>query len=72
MVFVSLIHLLFQLLIQLNNLMNLFIFVVNVDIDELLLLEKNMGQEFTSFRVILFCYSCCMCPLHFGFRFLSC
>ena len=45
------------LLILLNNLRHLFIFYINFDIDEMLLLETNMGLGVNSFRVIFLCYS---------------
>ena len=38
--------------VLLNNLRNLFMFCINVDIDETLLLEKNNGLGLNSFRVI--------------------
>ena len=38
----------------LNNLRNLFIFCINVDIDEMLLLDKNMGQRIHSLRDFFF------------------
>ena len=44
----------FLLLIVLNNFRNLFIFCVNIDIDELLL-DKNKDQWIKSFRVISLC-----------------
>ena len=47
----------FLLLILLKNQRNLFIFCINVDIDEILLLKENKGPGFNSFRVISLCYS---------------
>ena len=47
----------FLLLILLNSLRNLFIFCVNVDIDEILLLQNNKGQRVNFFRVISLCIS---------------
>ena len=47
----------FLLFILQNSLGNLFIFCINGDIDEMLLLEKNKGLGINSFRVISFHYS---------------
>ena len=47
----------FLLLILLNNLMNLCIFCINIDIDEVLPLDINKGPRVNSFRVISVCYS---------------
>ena len=47
----------FLLLILLNNFRDLFIFCINVDIDKILLLDKNKGLGIKSFRVISLCNS---------------
>ena len=47
----------FLLLILLNNFRDLFIFCINVDIDELLMTDKNRGLGVNSFRVISLCNS---------------
>ena len=47
----------FLLIILLNNLRNLFIFCINICIDELLLLDKNKDLGFNSIRVICLCNS---------------
>ena len=46
------------LLILLINLSNFFIFCINVDIDEMLLLQKKKGLGVNAFRVISLCYYC--------------
>ena len=46
----------FLLLVLLNNLRNLLIFCINVDIDKMLLLQKNEGLGINSFRIISLCY----------------
>ena len=43
----------FLLFILLNNFKNLFIFCKNIDIDVVLLLDKNKGLGFNAFSVIL-------------------
>ena len=45
------------LLILLNNLRVLFIFCINVDIDKMLLFDKNKSLGINSFRVISLCNS---------------
>ena len=47
----------FLLLILLNNFRNLFIFCIIVDIDGVMLLDKNKGQGVNSFSVISLCNS---------------
>ena len=48
----------FLLFILLNNVRNLFIFCINVDIDEMLLLQESKGLGVDSFKIIsLFFYS---------------
>ena len=43
---------------MLINFRNLFIFCINIDIDKMLLIDKNKGLGFNSFRVISLCNSC--------------
>ena len=45
------------LLVLLYNLRNLFIFCINVDIEEILLLDKNNSTGINSFIVIYLCNS---------------
>ena len=47
----------FLRIILLNSFRDLFIFCINVDIDELLLLDKSKDLGVNSFRVISFCNS---------------
>ena len=49
----------FLLLILLNNFRNLFIFCINFDIDEVLLLDKNKDLGINSFRVFFFFFFFC-------------
>ena len=46
----------FLILSLLNNLSFFFLFCINVDINEILLLEKNKGLRVNFFRVISLCY----------------
>ena len=46
-----------MLFILLNDLRNLFIFCTDVDIDEVLLLDKNKGLGIDTLRVISLCGS---------------
>ena len=53
----------------LNDLRILFIFCINVDIDKMLLLDKNKGIGINSFRVIPLCN---FLKRRFGFCFIAC
>ena len=57
------------LLILLNNLRNIFIFCINVEFDEMLLLDKNEGIEIDSLRVFPFLSHLLVAGCDIGVRF---